>query len=132
MDKLEMSDFRKERHNPLELIKRFWPEASVKHITYDPSMRKGDYYIIRQSRHDGTLLFTLELLQRGLIKVINKESYCTKTISRDLKYKDIKYTVGPMKHSTVYGQVYLPCSKNHKYPGQAERIRMPVKCEYIY
>lgn len=127
-----MSNFKKEHHNPLELIKRFWPEANVDHITYDPNLRKGDFNIIRQSGGDGTLLFTLGMLQKGLIGIANMTSFCASNEPDWSKVKSIKYTVGKMRHATVYGMIYLKCSKTHKYPGQRERIRMPVKCEYIY
>lgn len=128
-----MSGFKKERHNPIELIKSFWPEANVDHITFDPDLRKGDFNIIRQSGGDGALLFTIEMLQKGLIDIVNMTSWCTITEPKDWsKVKSIKYTIGKMRHATVFGMIKLRCSETQKYPGQRERIRMPVKCEYIY
>jgi hypothetical protein len=125
--------FKKQTHNPIDLIKRFWPEADVSHITYDPKLKKGDFNVIRQSGGDGTLTFTLEMLQKGLIGIVKMESFCkSKEPSDWSKVKAIKYTVGSMRHATVYGMINLRCSSEHKYPGQRERIRMPVKCEYIY
>ena len=126
-------NFMKQRHNPIDLIKEFWPGASVDHITYDPDMKNGEYDIIRQSGGDGTVMFTMEMLQKGLIGIANANSYYRLTEPEDWsKVKQIKYTVGPMRHVTVFGMIYLACSKDRKYPGQRERIRMPVKCEYIY
>ena len=128
-----MSDFKRERHNPVELIKEFWPDAPVNHITYDPEMLEGEYNVIRQTTSDGTLAFTLEMLQRGLIEIVNMQSLCIPTKPKDWsKVKAIKYTLGKMRHATVFGNVNLPCSSTRKYPGQRERIRMPVKCEYIF
>ncbi len=44
--------------------------------------------------------------------------------------KEIKYTIGNMRHVTVFGKVEL--GYGGKYPGQKERVRIPVKCEYAY
>ncbi len=127
-----MSEFKKEKHNPLELIKNFWPEANVDHITYDQKLTKGDFNVVRQSDGDGTLLFTLEMLQKGLIGIVNMESFCTSKEPDWGKVKSIRYIVGDIRHVTVFGMLKLRCSETQKYPGQRERIRMPVKCEYIY
>ena len=127
-----MSDFKKERHNPINLIKQFWPDANTDHITYDPELKKGEYNVIRQCGGDGTLTFTLEMLQKGLVDIANGHSFFKKTEPDWNKVKGIKYIVGDMKHVTVFGMLKLKCSKTQKYPGQRERIRMPVKCEYVY
>lgn len=127
-----MSDFKKERHNPIDLIKKFWPDANTDHITYDPELKKGEYNIIRQCGGDGTLMFTLEMLQKGLIGIVNGNSFFKKTEPDWSRLIGIKYTVGGMKHVTVFGMLKLRCSETQKYPEQRERIRMPVKCEYVY
>lgn len=127
-----MSYFEKKRHNPIELIKRFWPDASIDHITYDPDMRKGEYDIIRQSGGDGTLLFVRQLLQEGVVTIVNMATSFKPTAPKDMsKVKAIKYIVGPMRHVTVFGMIFLRCSKEHKYPGQRDRVRMPVRCQYV-
>ena len=71
----EFEGFKKERQNPLKLIKKFWPDADIKHIRYDPEMKRGEYNIIRQWAHDGTIAFTSEMLQTGLIDIVNRYSY---------------------------------------------------------
>ena len=43
--------------------------------------------------------------------------------------KEIKYTVGKISIAMVFGRVTLG---GNTFPGQKERIRIPVKCEYIY
>ena len=126
-----MSNFKKEKHNPIDLIKQFWPDAKTDHITYDPSMKKGEYNIVRQWGGDGTLLFTLEMLQKGLVDIANGHSFFKKTEPDWSKVKGIKYTVGDMRHVTVFGMLKLKCSKDRECPGQRERIRMPVRCEYV-
>lgn len=127
-----MSDFKKERHNPVELIKQFWPDANTDHITYDPELKKGEYNIIRQCGGDGTMLFTFEMLQKGLVDIVNGYSFFKKTEPDWSKVTGIKYTVGDMKHVTVFGMIKLISSETNKYPGKIERIRMAVKCEYLY
>ena len=127
-----MSRFTKERNNPIELIKNLWPEANVDHITYDQNLKSGDYDIVRQSGGDGTLLFTLEMLKKGLIGIVNANSFFKLTEPDWSKIKGIKYTIGKIRHVTVFGMIKLRCSEKRKYEGLRERIRMPVKCEYIY
>lgn len=130
-----MSNFNKKRHNPIELTRAWWPDANIDHITYDPNMKNKDrdYWRIEESGGDGTLLFTIKMLQKLLLPLINKTTYYNQTPKELLeKAIDIRYTIGDIKHATVFGMVYLRCSKTQKYPGQLERVRIPVKCEYIY
>ena len=125
--------FKKERHNPMELMRVWWPNADLSHIKYDPNMKKGEYYIVRQSGGDGTILFTIQMLQEALLPIINKQSYCRSMEPTDWSLiKDVQYKIGPIKHVTCYGMIFLKCSTEHKYPGQRERVRMPVCCDFIY
>ena len=113
--------FRKARHNPIELMLKLYPDASLRHITYDPKLKKGEYEIIRQGTHDGTLIFTQEILQKSVLNILNETSYYIKTKPDWSRLKGIVYTIGKIKHCTVYGDVSMK-----------ERIRFPVICEYIY
>lgn len=119
----------RERHNPIDMIKYFWPTADVSHITYDPSLRKGDFDIIRQSSHDGTLIFSDEIIQNTVITLANMQAYHASRPPDWDMLDHIKYVVGDLKIAIVYGTVDLPAGR---YPGQKERTRIPVKCEYIY
>jgi len=130
-----MSDFIRQFHNPVELIKQWWPEADISHIEYDPLMKPcdRDYWRIEQSGGDGTLAFTLEMLQKALLPLVNKTTYYNQTPKEDLaRVVDIKYKIGKMRHAKVYGMIFLRCSSTNKYPGLKERVRIPVKCEYVY
>jgi hypothetical protein len=124
---------KREYHNPMELIKQWWPDADVSHITYDPEMRDKDrdYWRMEQSGGDGTLLFTIQMLQSALLPLLNKSTYFKRNEPDWSKVKDIRYTIGKMRHVTVFGMVWLRCSTTSKYPGQKERVRIPVKCEYV-
>ena len=127
-----MAHFRRDTINPLAIIEATWPEADVSHITFDPSLREGDFQVIREMQSDGTLIFTHQLLQKALTGVVNGRSYkTTDNVDWD-NLLQIKYTVGEMRVATVYGRVHLNCSKTNKYSGQKERVKMWVKCEYVY
>lgn len=126
------NSFRKERHNPIELMRTWWPDADLSHIDYDPDMKKGEYNIIRQSGGDGTMAFTIEMLQKTLLPIVNKQSFYKPKEPDDWgKVKNIRYKIGPIRHAICFGMIYLKCSKEHKYPGQRERVRMPVCCDII-
>ena len=122
------NSFSKQYHNPIDLIKSWWPDADISHIEYDPDMRKGEYQIVRQSGGDGTLSFTIDMLQKALLSLVNMQSfYKPKAPESWDGVRSIKYKIGPIKHATCFGMILLGCSKTHKYPGQRERIRIPVE-----
>ncbi len=126
--------FTKQKFNPLELIEKMTGvnSSQIPHVAYDPTLRRADcdYRIIRQQSNDGTLIFTHDLLLKTLAPVVEKTSYFKGNPPEEGRtLKDIKYTVGPLWLSTVFGTVDLPAGH---YPGQRERTRMPVKVEYIY
>lgn len=128
------------RQNPLELIERFWPNVDKKefeHITFDPDLKitfdsdmgKERYNITRQHVHDGTLIFTAELIQGLLLPLVNMQSYHKLTAPKDWeKVRGMAYTVGYLRHVVIAGEFKLD---NRMYPGVRERIRIPVKCEYM-
>ena len=127
-------DFKKQKVNPMELIAQWWPHADVSHIEYDPNMKASDrdYWRIEQSGGDGTLTFTIEMLQKALLPLINKTTSYKGTPEEVLKkVVDIRYKIGDIRWVIVYGMIYLKCSTTQKYHGQRERVRIPVKCEYI-
>jgi hypothetical protein len=122
-----MSKFYREIYNPMDILKKYF-KNEPEHIKYNPDL-KGDYEIIRQCQHDGTAIFTIELMGEVLKNLVNKESFY-KPVPPDFeKIKDIKYEVGPLRIATVFGNVELPAGC---YPGEKQRARIAVKCEYIY
>lgn len=127
-----MSKFSKQILNPMDFICLFWPEANVDHISYDEKFNPGDrdYWVIRQAAHDGTLLFTQQLIARTLVEVVQMTSCYTLGIPENLDdVKEIRYVLGPIKLSAVFGVVDLPVGR---FPGQRERTRMAVKSTVIY
>jgi hypothetical protein len=121
-----MSNWTRERINPVEELKRRgWP---TDHITYDPNMRKGDYSINRQQTHDGTMLFTMQMIEEPLALLAFRQTFHKPREKEFLDNEEgVRYVVGPMRLATVFGTVKLPCSETSKYPGQRERLRLPVR-----
>lgn len=130
-----MSNFSKKYHNPIDVLKSYWPDADLSHIEYDPSLRlegihsHGGVYRAQQSTHDGTSIFIHELIGQLLLPIVNMVTFIKSHPPKNWdKVTGIKYTVGPIRHSTVYGRVDLPVGKFH---GQKDRVRMPVLCSYV-
>jgi hypothetical protein len=95
-------------------------------ITYNPKLNKrngAQYDIIRQTTHDGTLIFEQELIGRVIENLYNKSSY-SKTDKQE-GVIDRSYEVGDISIATIYAIVELPAGK---YPGERQRARLPVKC----
>lgn len=122
-------NYSRQKLNPIELMKSLGWE--IKHITFNPGLKQGDadIYIGRGSTHDSTMCFTLENLQRCLIPVANNQTYCKKHTIDFERLKHIEYEIGYVKIATVFGLVNIPAGR---FPGQKERIRMSVKCKYVY
>jgi len=127
------SHFRRELHNPLELMRAWWPDADLSHITYNPKMKRRDrkYWRIEQAGGDGTLAHSVEMMQKLFLPLMNKTSYYLPDEPSDFRsVKDIRYAIGPVSHATVFGYVELRCGG--EYPGQRERVRMPVISTLVF
>jgi hypothetical protein len=101
----------------------------VGHITHNKEVNEDyQYQIIRESTHDGTVIFTMELINDSLSRLIKKESYLKGSITDDelLKLKDVHYTIGDMKLETEYGV------KAKFGSGVRQKVSIPVKVEYIF
>lgn len=100
-----------------------------KHITTNPKLSRvneAQFDIVRQSSHDGTLIFTKELLGRGIYNLVNKTAYYKGDDMNGVV--DIEYEIGLISLATVFGVVDLPAGK---YQGEKQRVRIPVKCKLI-
>ncbi|MFC8685966.1 hypothetical protein [Brevibacillus porteri] len=104
----------------------------LSHVKYDQSINEDyDYQIIRSSSHDGTLLFTMSLMDKALLPLLNKQTYCSNTITEEelKKISDIEYTIGDIRLETEFGMQDLPTGR---YPGQTDTVYIPVRCKYIF
>ena len=115
------------RLNPIETIKEFYPSFEIPNwITYDKSINKDfQYKIIRQCSHDGTRIFHYELIKKVLHNVLERSSFYKPNESTVEPTYPI-YQLGDIHVLIVYGRVDLSCGN---YPGEKERIWIPVKCE---
>ena len=102
-----------------------WVDGAERHIEFSPSA-KPQYHIVRGSTHDGTLLFSRELMLEALEPLISCSSYF-KPDGEPESPHHVRYIVTGIRRVVVTGEVYLPISKTRKYRGQRERIRIGVK-----
>jgi len=113
---------------PMEAFKLFGIEMP-EWITFNPNLTKrtgAQYDIIRQTTHDGTLIFEKELIGNTIENLANKSSFCK--MDNQEGVVDRKYEVGYISIATIFGIVELPVGK---YPGERQRARLPVKCTVI-
>lgn len=96
------------------------------HIVFEPDL-KPQYRIRRGSTHDGTLLFSMELMQTALMPLLESSSYY-KPMGEPPNGLRPKYTIGRIKRFSVYGRVKLPAGV---YPGERECVVIPVRCDYV-
>lgn len=99
-------------------------------IYYDPNVEKM-YERRERSTHDGTMLFTHEVLTKTIGVLTRGESYYKPHGVPDIaKIKKIKYTIGDIELKTEYrDKVKLPVGE---FPGQIDDTSMPVRVEYEY
>jgi len=122
-----MDDFLKQIIDPTDLIKKLGFESVPYWIKYGPDLWEGDYDIVRGIKHDGTGIFTWQLYHEVLAPVLNRVSYGKKEAPKLGYIENFFYTIGPMRVSTVYGQIEI---NGLKMFGERQRARMSVKCEY--
>lgn len=102
------------------------------HIYYDEKMDNDyDYQIIRQSSHDGTLIFRDQLIAKALKPLVYKETYCIKDITEEQLENviDIEYTIGNVKLESKYGKVTVGIGG---ISGVTDTVSIPVRCQYTF
>ena len=85
----------------------------------------AQYEIIRKSAHDGTLLFTKELLFRVLEPILTRTSFYKLEEPTDMN--KVRYEVGLITLTTTRhadGMVDLPIGR---YPGEIQTVSLPVR-----
>ncbi len=92
------------------------------HITYDPDL-VPQYKIRRGSAHDGTMLFSVELMQQAMAPLFRRVSHY-KPMGPPPPGMIPRYTVGRIKRYCVY-------VKRGNWWGERERVVIPVRCEYV-
>ena len=96
------------------------------HVSYDPGVEQ-QYFLRRGARHDGTRIFTIELLGRALLELANGTTYY-KPMGAPSTARQIRYTIGRIRFISCEQMVDLPCGRQ---PGLRERVVIPVRCEWV-
>ncbi len=99
-------------------------KTAVEWITYDPSI-EPQYHIRRGSRHDGTLIFTIEVMREALKPLMERTSFYKPEPSP--VGKAARYIIGQITRTIEYGEQDLPVGR---YPGLHEIIDIPVRVLY--
>lgn len=91
---------------------------SISHVKdFDP-----DYYIVRITTHDGTLMFVYEMYERVFKDIIQGTAYCIAK-PHDIE-DDIDYTIGDLFYFSDFGTKEI---NGHKMMGQTDVMVLPVK-----
>lgn len=102
----------------------------INSIEYNPNV-EFNYFTSEISTHDGTLIFTLNNIQKILIKILKRETYYTKipqdVIDNPFNY-NYKYTIGDLLIHNDYGTKNI---NGNKWPGVTETMVLPIKFEYF-
>ena len=104
--------------------------SSPAHIIpiHDPKF-VPQYRIRREVHHDGTFVFSKELMQTAISNLLDKTSYYVPMGSPGVGVIDIRYFIGKTRWIKTVGMVKLPCGY---IQGVKERVVIPVRCEYVY
>lgn len=120
----------RQRINPIELITALSGEPPDRFdwIKFNPALNR-QYRIRRQSAHDGTQLFTRELLANCVKPIIEMSTCCALDIPQDwAKIERIEYEVGWIWLLTTFGTIDVPAGR---IPGCRQRAVMRVRASLI-
>ena len=99
-------------------------------IIYNPNA-EFDYLTYLRTRHDGTLLFTLQNMQGVLWKVFNGETYCKTKVPDDyldnFQNYNTTYTIGNIVTVTEYSKDFGTIEK--PWMMQRDTAMLPIKFE---
>lgn len=114
------------------LLKSSYEEAEqiegiigVSHITYNPNVNEEyQYRVIEHGEHDGTVLFTLDNIDRCLTRLIKKQTYYKPLLNgkKAHEVKEVSYEIGDIEVKSIYG-INI---------GVEETISIPVRCSLIF
>lgn len=136
--------------NPLEIIAKIYPDMkkTIKGNQMLYSILSGDkdkksisiiyqedfepnYFIVRHSTHDGTLIFTQELYINVFKDIMLGSSFCKSTNDDyEINFWDynVKYTIGNIYNFRDCGLKSINGKKMH---GQTEVLVLPVKFKML-
>lgn len=116
---------RREWVHPFDLFRTLGvnPDTLPPWITFDPETAT-QYVIRRGSTHDGTHMFTYELIRDLLEGVASRTAMCNSDPWSDEDWPHVRYALGWVRHAITFGRYRLPCGL---YPAQQEVFNMPVR-----
>lgn len=106
-------------------------DFEISNIKYHKDINKNfQYKIIREITHDGTLIFTKNVIIEIFYDLLNcKTIYKPLVDNIDLSsIKDINYTIGDLE---IKREKVSKVSDNKKFSGIKEIFELPVYCELI-
>lgn len=117
--------------NPMDRLKEILSYNKIEgvpdYITYDENVNNDfDYELTASSSHDGTILFTLSLIEKVMVAFLNKQVIDPSKMSEVNKLNDIKYSIGDITIESEYGV------KVKHFTGMKDTLKIPVKFEYVY
>ena len=102
----------------------------LQHIAYDQSVNEEfQYKIIRTITHDGTLIFTYDLLLKIFEEILNKKTQykpSLENINLD-DIEDIHYTIGDVYYESIYDVK----AKGKNFPMMETTLTIPIKSTLI-
>jgi hypothetical protein len=116
------------KEDPLLWIEQMFPKKDIKHIKYDEEVIP-EYNRIESSMHDGTLIFTHELIFKVLHPIVFKNSYSIKKPPPggiDGIINNIRYTIGKLHICDVPGKWSFGPVKH----AIKEVVFMPIKTSF--
>jgi hypothetical protein len=123
-----MKEFSRERltlDEAMQVVGAAW-NGSTPFIAYDPKV-KPQYVIRRASKHDGTFVFSKELMLKALMPLFEKSSFFIPD-GYAPNGMEMRYTVGRIKRFSVYGKVRVPVGM---ILGQRECVLVPVRYRFV-
>jgi hypothetical protein len=103
-----------------------WVEGAHKHIIYNPHL-VPQYRIIRQQAHDGTSIFTWEMVQKAMWVLASQNSFYGPDGPPPEGFH-MEYEVGTTKLFSMFGTVDI---NGNKMWGQRQRLIIPVRSKFV-
>ena len=106
----------------------FRDPVDASHIEAMPHGWRGDFWRRERTRHDGTLVFSLEAIAKLFLPLITQESYYRKDPATFYNCLGMRYQVSQVRHSIIYGVKVNDIVTN----GMRESFRITVRAIPVY
>ena len=125
-----MKSFRRKTIDTKTFISDIWPEHKddLTHISYDKNMKfkDCDARYVRRCGHDGTLLFSQEMLEKLLINILNSKIHYK---NNDLyKTHKVEYVLSDISNAAVFTKIKTGAGM---IDGMRESASVMIKINYV-